>query len=72
MDLIFSRLESNLETKSGLKRWCKENGLKVSFTLSMTLTKSKNIYRKLQNTYLHVLIRYKKIEDKFRNRWLEN
>lgn len=50
MEIIFAKLALLKDLKTELRYWCRQNGIKVSFTVNMTYTKSKAIYRKLQNT----------------------
>lgn len=52
MESIFQKLEGCKDLKDELRHWCRLNGIKVSFTVNMTFTKSKAIYRKLENTYI--------------------
>lgn len=51
MEQILEKLESIKDLKEELRYWCRQNGVKVSFTVNMTFTKSKSIFRKLKNTY---------------------
>lgn len=50
MEAIFKRLENQKDLKEELRQWCRQNGIKVSFTVNMTFSKSKAICRKLENT----------------------
>lgn len=50
MEDIFTKLAAVKDFKTELRHWCRQNGIKVSFTVNMTFTKSKTIFRKLQNT----------------------
>lgn len=60
MEAIFQKLELKKDLKEQLRIWCRQNGIKISFTVSMTLTKSKTIFRKLQNTYKNFYVDTKK------------
>lgn len=50
MESIFEKLQGRKDLKDELRYWCRQNGIKVSFTVNMTFTKSKAIFRKLENT----------------------
>jgi hypothetical protein len=47
MDNIFTKLSERKDLKLALREWCRLNGIKISFTVNMTFTKSKNIFRNL-------------------------
>ena len=60
MEILLSRLESLPTYKDVLKVWCRQNGIKVSFLVNMTLSKSKSIHSKLVKTYSNILLSYAK------------
>lgn len=70
MESIFSKLDQVKDLRGELRYWCRQNGIKISFTVNMTFTKSKTIYRKLQNTYFLSHLRYQKGFGKIKSRWL--
>ena len=72
MENLLARLESLPNYKELLKEWWKTNGIKVSFLITMTLSKAKSIYKKLLLTYSSKLFRYSKGYGKTNTRWLEN
>ena len=51
MENLLARLESLPSYKELLKESCKTNGIKVSFLITMTLSRAKSIHKKLILTY---------------------
>ena len=72
MENLLARLELLPDYKDLLKEWCKSNGIKVSFLITMTLSRAKTIHKKLLLTYANKLFSYSKGYGKTKTRWLEN
>ena len=49
MERIFGRLENLPNYKDMMKLWCRQNGIKVSFVVNLSMAKAKTINKKIKN-----------------------
>lgn len=52
MEILLAKLEALENGKEELKKWCKSNGVKVSFLVAMAPSRAKSINKKLNSTYI--------------------